>query len=515
MAAQPKKPAGPDLTGGIPAADLREGTMLQGTVDGKPVLVACVGGEYFAIGGKCTHYSAPLADGLLVGHTVRCPWHHACFSLRTGEALRAPGLDDVDRFIVARDRDTVRVTGRAEPRPTPSAASSHPKRTVIVGAGAAGNAAAEMLRRQGYAGELTMIGDDESVPYDRPNLSKDYLAGEAPEDWIPLRDEAFYRDQNIRLLLGMSVNSVDLAARRAALSNGEALPFDALLLAAGAEPARLTIPGADLPHVRTLRTLADSRGIIALAESAKRAVVIGAGFIGLEVASALRTRGLEVHVVSPAEAPLERVMGREVGARIRAIHDAHDVVFHLGTTVQAITRERVTLENGRSLPADLVVVGIGVQPRLTLAEAMGLAIDRGVLVNEFLETTAPGVYAAGDIARFPDARTQQGIRVEHWVLAQRHGQVAARNMLGAREPFRQAPFFWSGHFDTTIRYVGHAEDWDRVAIDGDLAGGGDCRVAYLKDGRELAVATIGRDRANLEAEVQMEENAARVTSSSP
>jgi NADPH-dependent 2,4-dienoyl-CoA reductase/sulfur reductase-like enzyme/nitrite reductase/ring-hydroxylating ferredoxin subunit len=509
MAEQPKKPAGPDLTRGIPAADLREGSMLQGAVDGKPVLIACVGGEYFAIGGKCTHYSAPLADGLLVGDTVRCPWHHACFSLRTGEALRAPGLDDVDRFLVVREGDTLRVTGKAEPRSTPTATASHPGRIVIVGAGAAGNAAAEMLRRQGYAGELTMVGDDESVPYDRPNLSKDYLAGEAPEDWIPLRTEEFYRDQNIRLLLGTSVTSINLAARRAVLSNSESLPFDALLLATGAEPVRLTIPGADLPHVRTLRTLADSRGIIALAESAKRAVVIGASFIGLEVAGALRTRGLEVHVVAPEDTPLERALGREVGTRIRAIHEAHDVVFHLGTTVQAITRERVTLENGRSLPADLVVVGIGVKPRLKLAEAMGLALDRGVLVDEFLETTAPGVYAAGDITRFPDPRTRQGIRVEHWVLAQRHGQVAARNMLGAREPFRQAPFFWSGHFDTTIRYVGHAEDWDRVSVDGDLAGDGDCRVAYLEDGRELAVATIRRDRANLEAEVGMEGQAER------
>ena len=504
MAEQPKKPAGPDLTRGIPAADLRDGSMLQGAVDGKPVLIACVGGEYFAIGGKCTHYSAPLADGLLVGDTVRCPWHHACFSLRTGEALRAPGLDDVDRFLVAREGDTIRVTGKADGPTTPVATASHPGRIVIVGAGAAGNAAAEMLRRQGYAGELTMIGDDESVPYDRPNLSKDYLAGEAPEDWIPLRTEAFYTDQNIRLLLGTTVTSIDLAARRAALSNGEPLPFDALLLATGAEPVRLSIPGADLPHVRTLRTLADSRSIIALAESATRAVVIGASFIGLEVAGALRTRGLEVHVVAPEDTPLERALGREVGARVRAIHEAHDVVFHLGTTVQAMTRERVTLENGRSLPADLVVVGIGVKPRLKLAEAMGLALDRGVLVNEFLETTAPGVYAAGDIARFPDPRTQQGIRVEHWVLAQRHGQVAARNMLGAREPFRQAPFFWSGHFDTTIRYVGHAEDWDRVSVDGDLAGDGDCRIAYVRDGRELAVATIRRDRANLEAEVRME-----------
>jgi NAD(P)H-nitrite reductase large subunit len=374
---------------------------------------------------------------------------------------------------------------------------------VIVGAGAAGNAAAEMLRRRAFAGRVTMVGDDESVPYDRPNLSKDYLAGHAQEEWIPLRSDEFYRDQGITLLRGTSVTTIDVKSKRVWLSTGDALPYGALLLATGADAIRLTIPGADQPHVRTLRSLADSRAIIERATSSTRAVVLGASFIGLEVAAALRARDLEVHVVAPEAAPLERVLGREVGGRIRAIHEAHGVVFHLGAVARSIGRDEVLLETGETLPADLVVVGIGVRPRLALAEQAGLAIDQGVLVNEFLETSGPGIYAAGDIARWPDPRAGRPIRVEHWVLAERHGQTAAMNMMGQRQPFDQAPFFWSMHYDTAIRYVGHAENWDRVEIDGDL-GADDCRVAYVKDGRELAVATLGRDAAALRAEVTME-----------
>ncbi len=492
-----------DLSQGVELGAFGERGMVQGQVGGKPVLIARVGSEFLAITNKCTHYSAPLANGLLVGDTVRCPWHHACFSLRTGEALRAPALDPVDCWTVVRDGDRVRVTGKAAPAARPSPSGRPSDAIVIVGAGAAGNAAAEMLRGRGFAGRVTMVGDDESVPYDRPNLSKDYLAGEAQEDWIPIRSEDFYRDEGIALLRGTSVTAVDVKARRAWLSTGDALPFTSLLLATGAEPIRLTIPGADLPHVRTLRSLADSRAIIDLAKASRRVVVIGASFIGLEAAAALRSRDLEVHVVAPETAPLERVFGREVGARVRAIHESHGVVFHLGTTAKAISREAVTLDNGDALPADLVVVGIGVRPRLALAEQAGLTLDRGVLVDEYLETSAPGIYAAGDIARWRDPRAGQPIRVEHWVVAERQGQVAALNMMGQRQPFDQVPFFWSMHYDTAIRYVGYADGWDRVQIDGDLDRN-DCRVAYLKDGRELAVATIGRDGAALQAEVAME-----------
>jgi NADPH-dependent 2,4-dienoyl-CoA reductase/sulfur reductase-like enzyme/nitrite reductase/ring-hydroxylating ferredoxin subunit len=505
--------AGPDLAQGIAVADLRDGEMVQGHVGDKAVLLARRGDEFFAIGAKCTHYSGPLVRGLMVGDTVRCPWHHACFSLRTGDALRAPALDPVDCWKVERRGDVIAVAGRTDAPARPAAAATTsgagsarpqpPGRIVIVGAGAAGNAAAEMLRWQGFGGSVTMVGEDDSVPYDRPNLSKDYLAGNAQEDWIPIRSEEFYRDHDIRLLVGTSVDVIDARSKEVGLRNGETLAFDALLLATGAEPVRLKIPGGELPHVRTLRSLADSRAIIELAAKSKRAVVMGASFIGLEVAASLRARGLDVHVVAPDRTPLQRVLGSEVGARVRAMHEQQGVVFHLGTVASALSPEFVTLENGERLAADLVVVGIGVRPRTALAQGAGLDVDNGVLVDEYLEASVPGIYAAGDIARWPDARAGGRIRVEHWVLAERHGQVAALNMMGQRQAFTQAPFFWSAHYETSIRYVGHAEKWDRVEIDGDLDAD-NCRVAYLQGGRTLAVATIGRDRANLEAEVELE-----------
>jgi len=374
---------------------------------------------------------------------------------------------------------------------------------VIVGGGAAGFAAAEMLRRIGYAGSIVMLSDDDAPPVDRPNLSKDYLAGTAPQDWLPLRPDGWYAENDIDLRLNTSVVGIDVHAREVELGDGSKLAWDRLLLATGAEPVRLAIPGIELPHVHTLRTLADSRAIIARAAQAQRAVVMGASFIGLEVAASLRTRGLEVHVVAPDRRPMERVLGPELGDFVRRLHEEHGVIFHLGDTASAIDAYRVTLNSGGSLAADLVVVGVGVRPRLALAEKAGLAIDRGVTVDACLQSSAPGIFAAGDIARWPDPHSGAAIRVEHWVVAERQGQTAARNMLGARERFDAVPFFWSQHYDVPINYVGHAERWDEIAIDGDIAAR-DCALRYKRDGRVLAVASIYRDAESLLAEATME-----------
>jgi NADPH-dependent 2,4-dienoyl-CoA reductase/sulfur reductase-like enzyme len=378
-----------------------------------------------------------------------------------------------------------------------------PSSVVIVGGGAAGSAAAEILRREGYTGLITLIGADPSVPCDRPNLSKDYLAGTAPEDWIPLRSREFYKEQGIDLRTGVTVASIDPKARNVTLQGGETLPYGALLLATGAAPRRLDIPGADLPSVFTLRTLDHSRALIQRAKAAKRAVVIGASFIGLEVAASLRARGLEVDVVGREACPLERILGPEVGEVIRAMHEAHGVVFHLRQTPVSIGDSQVTLSSGEVLPADLVVLGVGVLPATELAERAGLVVDRGVVVDEYLETSAKGVFAAGDIARWPDRLTGESIRVEHWVVAQRQGQTTARNMLGARERFDAVPFFWSAHYDLSILYTGHAGSWDRIQIDGEPKAH-DCLVEYWKQGKRLAVLTMNRDRASLEAEVELE-----------
>ena len=378
-----------------------------------------------------------------------------------------------------------------------------PGRIVIVGGGAAGFAAAEMLRRQDFRGGIVMLSGEEAAPVDRPNLSKDYLAGSAPEDWLPLRPDEFYADARIDLRLKTEVTSIDVKARNVILAGGEAIAYDRLLLATGAEPVRLPIPGADQPHVHVLRSLADCRAIIASADGARRAIVIGASFIGLEAAASLRARNIEVHVVGLEQRPMERVLGPEMGDFVRALHEEHGVIFHLGDTVTAIDGKRATLKSGGVIEADVVVVGVGVRPRLALAEKAGLAIDRGVTVNAYLETSVPGIYAAGDIARWPDPHSGENIRVEHWVVAERQGQTAARNMLGQREVFDAVPFFWSQHYDVPINYVGHAEQWDEIEVDGNIAAR-DCLVRYKRGGRVLAVASIYRDVASLEAELAME-----------
>ena len=360
-----------------------------------------------------------------------------------------------------------------------------------------------MLRRHGFGGSVTILSADNALPYDRPNLSKDYLAGTASEDWIPLRTADFYTEQKIDVRLGARVVSIDPVERAVALSGGGRIAFDALLIATGADPVRLDIPGADLPHVHYLRTFDDSRDLIAKAASAKRVVVIGASFIGLETAASLRTRGIEVHVVGPQPRPLERVLGPELGDMVKAIHEEHGVIFHLGTSVSAIEKDAVILKTGERLAADLVVAGIGVRPDLGLAKDAGLTIDNGIVVNQYLQTSVPGIYAAGDIARWPDPHSGVPIRVEHWVVAERQGQTAALNILGGSAPFDAAPFFWSQHYDVTVSYVGHAQGWDKVEIDGDPAGR-DCKVTYYQNGRKLAVATVSRDLESLRAEAELE-----------
>jgi NADPH-dependent 2,4-dienoyl-CoA reductase/sulfur reductase-like enzyme/nitrite reductase/ring-hydroxylating ferredoxin subunit len=505
MSEENKELAGPDLAKGIPTADLAEGAMVLGHVADEAVLVARSGGAVFAIGAECTHYHGPLAEGALIGDTVRCPWHHACFSLRTGEAVRAPALNPVSCWRVEDHDGRIWVREKLEPaaRPARTGAQAGPESIVIIGGGAAGNAAAEMLRREGYAGPVTMLSADDAGPYDRPNLSKDYLAGNAPEEWIPLRSPEFYAEQNIELKLGTRVAGIDTKARELRLAGGSGLRYGALLLATGAAPVRLGIAGSDLPHVHYLRTFADSRALVAAATTARRAVVIGASFIGLEVAASLRARGLEVHVVAPETHPMEKVLGREVGDLVRAVHEEHGVVFHLGTTPTAFDRSHVTLQSGQRLDADFVVVGVGVRPETALAEQAGIAVERGVTVGTYLETSVLGIWAAGDIARWPDRLTGEKIRIEHWVVAERQGQTAARNMLGERERFDAVPFFWTQQHDLVLNYVGHAERWDRIEIDGSLAAK-DCTVSYVQAGRKLAVLTIGRDRDSLAAEIELE-----------
>ncbi|HGF4019182.1 FAD-dependent oxidoreductase [Burkholderia cenocepacia] len=494
----------PDLTQGIALDDLADGAMIEGHVGDAAVLLVRRGDELFAVGAQCPHYGGPLAEGLLVGDTIRCPWHHAAFCLRTGAMERAPALDGLPCWRVER-RDGRAVVVDARPAAVPPAlkAAGLPASVVIVGGGAAAIAAAVTLRQEGYPHAITLLSADADPPYDRPNLSKDYLAGTAQADWLPLRAPSFYAEQRIDVRCNTRVTRIDPAQRSVELADGGRVDYGALLLATGAEPNKLNVPGADLPHVCTLRSRADCDVLIAKLKTARRCVVVGASFIGLEAAAALRTRGLDVHVVAPDPHPMGRVLGDALGDTIKALHEAHGVVFHLGATPARIGPDSVTLSSGDVLPADVVLVGIGVHPNVELAQDAGLAVERGVTVDRFLQTSAPGIYAAGDIARWPDPLTGQRIRVEHWVVAERQGIVAARNLLGQQRPFDAVPFFWSQHYDLTLRYVGHAEQWERVEIEGDL-GAHDCSIAYWRGNTRLAVVTIARDLDNLKAEAALE-----------
>lgn len=496
--------SGADFAAGIAQADVPEGGTVYGHALGEPVLLSRRDGVFHAIGAVCSHYGAPLGEGLVTAMVVRCPWHHARFDVRTGVAVAAPALAPLPCFTLELRDDMVFVTGKVTPPPLhrPQALSighGQPSRVVVIGAGAAGHAAVVELRNQGYVGDITLVGAEGTPPVDRPNLSKDYLAGNAPEAWLPLCDEDFYAAAGVTFLPETPAETLDPRARTVTLRDGRVLAYDALLLATGAEPARLDVPGAALPHVFTLRTLADCRGILAASHGKANAVVIGGGFIGLEAAASLRGQGLEVDLILRDPVPLAKQLGPELGAFVRALHEDHGVHFHT-SAVSSIQADEVLLEDGTHLAAQVVVVGIGVLPRVKLAQGAGLQIDDGVVVDARMQA-APGIWAAGDIARLP--WHGEMLRVEHWVHAQRTGQHAARAMLGDAKPFADAPFFWSTHYDVDIHLIGHAKAWDEVRVDGSLDER-DATVTYLRGGRTIAVATVGRDLALLAAEVALE-----------
>lgn len=499
-------PSGLDFTKGVSPTRVIEGKPLSGHVGGETVLLCRFGRTYSAVSAKCTHYGAPLNDGFVLGDTIRCPWHHACFSLRTGEALSAPAFDPLARWDVEERDGALFVRDRlsaspVDPSPAPA---SHPARIVIVGGGPAGFAAAEMLRRRDYRGTVVVLSADAAPPCDRPNLSKDYLAGTAPEGWIPLKPHDFYKERRIDLRLNVTVVAIDPDRRQVLTQSGERFDYDRLLLATGCEPVRLRGPGfGDTESVFVLRSLADARKIIAATATARSVAVIGASFIGLEVAAALRQRGLTVHVVAPEPLPMAKILGPELGAFVQHLHERNGVVFHLESSADSFSPGRLALKGGEVLEADIVVLGVGVRPRVDLAPAAGLKLDRGVVVDAFLETSHTGIFAAGDIARVPAAQAGETLRIEHWVTAERQGQVAALNMLGHRVPFRAVPFFWSNHFDVSIRYVGHTEAFDRHEVDGDVTNA-NATVRYFKSGRLVAAATIGRDRENLILESELD-----------
>jgi apoptosis-inducing factor 3 len=495
--------AGPDFREGVKFDGLTESRPLLGHFDGEAVILVRQGDELFATGATCTHYGGPLADGLVVDKTIRCPLHHARFDLRTGEAIGAPALNQLSCFNVHRHDGMVTLDGK-KAVDFRVGCSLNPSSVVIVGAGAAGAACADMLRTKGYAGPVTLAGDEAPGPVDRPNLSKDFLAGTAGEDWTSLRTREYYDSVRVDLITDDPAVRISPAENQVSLRSGRTLKYGALLLATGAEARSLPIEGADLPHVYRLRTLADSKAIIARAQGARTCAVIGSSFIGLEVAASLRQRGLAVSVIGPDSVPLGKILGTELGQFVQNLHEQHGVRFFMDASARAIRVDRVDIGDGQFVEADLVVMGVGVSPRTELAEAAGMRVDNGVIVDETLRTSDANVFAAGDIARFPEPVSGAAARIEHWVVAERQGQAVARSMLGIGGPYREAAFFWSQHYDVTIRYVGHAPSWDSCEIEGDLEKHDACAI-YRRRGKTIAVATIGRDRLSLRAEAAMEQ----------
>jgi 3-phenylpropionate/trans-cinnamate dioxygenase ferredoxin reductase subunit len=360
---------------------------------------------------------------------------------------------------------------------------------VIVGAGLAGATAAETLRSEGFTGRVVLLGSEAQRPYNRPPLSKGYLRGEAKPEEVWVHEEGYYGAHDIELRLGRTAAGLDAAARVLELDDGDRLRYDRLLLATGSEPRRLDVPGADLEGVHYLRTIEDADVLRERLGQGGRLVVIGAGWIGIEVAASARQAGMDVTVIAPAKLPLVRILGDEIGTFYRDLHVEHGVTFRLGEKVAALEGsgrvERVRTGSGDAIDCDLVVVGIGVTPRTQLAERAGIAVDNGVLVDEHLQTTVAGIYAAGDIANAEHPFYRERIRVEHWANALNQGPVAAQAMLGQPATFDKLPFFYSDQYDAGMEYSGFARTWDKVVFRGDLAGR-EFIAFWLQDGRVVA-----------------------------
>ena len=488
--AESTPPTGPDFSQGIRAADIPSENPLAGRVGDERVLLSRIDGRFCAVSGTCTHYgAAPVLRSKQAGALV---FVRHRIGVGTGDKLNTEQLDGLPG--TASDAE--------EPAPTASPLRADGVGSILIlGGGAAGFACAERLRVLGYDGKLVMVSADPDPPVDRPNLSKDYLAGTAPEEWIPLRDEGWYRDNAIDLRLGTDIVALDARGRTATSRTGETFAFDRAVIATGAEPLRLSRFHQDKVH--TLRSLADARGLIERAKPGARVAILGASFIGLEAAAALRARGLDVAVIAPEDVPFELVFGREVGTFFQRLHEAEGVEFHLGRIGVGYDGTTLRLDDGHELAADFILAGIGVRPRDQLAAEAGLEVGHGILVDRFLETSAPGIFSAGDVASYPDPLTGERIRVEHWVHAERQGQAAAANLLGAGKPFASVPFFWTEQYGRSLRYVGRAGDWDEVRVEGSIEQAA-FTARYYASGQLRASASLARDRAALEDERELE-----------
>jgi NADPH-dependent 2,4-dienoyl-CoA reductase/sulfur reductase-like enzyme/nitrite reductase/ring-hydroxylating ferredoxin subunit len=476
------------------AADLKNGVPTSVKVDGKEILLVRVGEKLYATRGKCPHYGVPLKKGLLNGCELTCAAHHARFDLSTGKLEAPPALDGLLVYPTRVEKGEVFVGfPGASPSGAPGAAVKDERTFVVVGGGAAGNAAAETLRGEGFSGRIQLITAENRLPYDRPSLSKDFLSGEASPDWLPLRRKEFYEKQGIEILAGREVRQLNPAEHTVLLSNGDALKYDRILLATGGTPRFLSIPGGDARNIFVLRSADDADAIVETAKQAERVVILGSGFIGLEAAVALRHRGLKVVLATQEEAPMARIFGQRIGQWFRQLHMSQGVQFHFGVTPERVDAFagglRLHLSDGTALETDFIVVGFGVSPSVEYLKDTGLVRNGAVTCNERLQTQSEDVFAAGDVAAYPDPHTGALQRIEHWVVAESQGRHAARAMLGSAAPYDEVPFFWTRQYGKSVKYIGHAASYDRVVFRGDVTEES-FFAGYFLNGRLLAASGV-------------------------
>ena len=480
--------------------ELSNGELRQVRVGNTPVVLARYGGDIVALGAFCPHSGAPLAQGLMHDQRLICPWHMAAFDVKTGDQQEPPGLDGLTRYPVMVDGDTVivDVPEGSNPHVTPDMASFDPdvdgRTFIILGAGIAGQTAAEVLRREGFQGRILLITAEQEIPYKRTALSKKFLQRDSADAPPPLRPESFFNDHAIEVWCGRPVTKVMPYSHSLELQDGTVLTYDQLLLATGGKARPLPVPGSQLNNIFTLHQADDALKILDSVQTARRAVVIGSSFIGMETAASLAQAGLKVTVVSPDRVPFENILGPELGSRIQRLHQDQGVEFRLNQKAVGFEGDgavaSVVLDSQDRIPTDLVVVGIGIDPATDSFEGMKLHPgDGSVVVDSYLQAVE-GVFAAGDVARFPDAHSDQDVRIEHWRLAAQHGRIAARNMLGQQQPFKGVPFFWTKQFSLNLHYIGHAEDWEDIVIHGNLESL-EFMAFYVEANRIRAVAACG------------------------
>jgi NADPH-dependent 2,4-dienoyl-CoA reductase/sulfur reductase-like enzyme/nitrite reductase/ring-hydroxylating ferredoxin subunit len=470
----------------------------QVEVGAEKILLIRRAGTITAINGTCPHAGAPLAEGVLHGGSVICPWHKAAFSAGSGKCLEPPAVDDVATYDLTIIDGDIFLAGERTAGPTPHAVRDD-RIFIIIGAGAAGFSAAQELRAQKFGGRILLLDAGGALPYDRTILSKYTLAGTKGDEKTPLQDEEFYRREKIERRTA-TVHALDPVAQKITLADGEILTYDAALVATGGAARKLPFPGADLANIFTLRNQDDAANIVQAATHGQHAVIIGTGFIGMEAAAALRERGLQVTVIGQEAAPFEKQLGAEIGRFFQKIHEEQGVKFRLGAKIAALEGERavsgVRLENGEILPADLVIAGLGVTPITEFVAGIARGEDGGLITGADLKI-ADHLYAAGDVALFPARGKGKAIRVEHWRVAQQQGRVAAQAMLGLDTVYDSVPVFWTIQYNKRLDYIGHASGKDQILIRGDLQAQ-NFIAYYLQDGIVKAAAGMNQD-ANMAA----------------